>query len=113
MKSSEERNTLDEERDYDEDEPLLDEEAVVDMFLGESTRAAELRVLRKTLESRRRAFQKELLSTSDEKESDRLQVKIKEMSKQIQVLGEEEAISEFVERSVRMTLQKPREEEFD
>ncbi|MCX6381552.1 MAG: hypothetical protein NT023_19095 [Armatimonadetes bacterium] len=70
---------MDEERDYDEDEPLLDEEAVVDMFLGESTRAAELRV----------------------------------MSKQIQVLGEEEAISEFVERSVRMTLQKPREEEFD
>ncbi len=85
----------------------------MDMFLGESIRAAELRVLRKTLENRRKAFQRELEETTGEKERERLHAKIKEMGKQIRVLGEEEAISEFVERSVRVALHKPRGEEFD
>lgn len=99
--------------DYDEDEPILDEEAAVDMFLGESPRATELRLLRQTLENRRRTFRKELEATTGEKERERLEAKIKEMGKQIKILGEEEAISEFVERTVRVALRKPSGEEFD
>ncbi len=102
-----------EEPDYYDDESLLDEEALIDTFLGENARAMELRVLRKTLENRRNVFLRELESAKDDKERERIQSKIKEMSKQIQVLGEEEMISDFVERSVRMTLHKPSEEEFD
>ena len=53
------RTTASDEYEYDEGEPLLDEEAVVDIFLGESARAAELRVLRQTLENRRKTFQRD------------------------------------------------------
>lgn len=100
------RETYDEFDDFEE----IDEEAIIEQVLGESPRANELRLLRQTLESRREVLRRELAQTTDEKERDRSAARLREIAKQIAVLKEEEAVTEFVEKSVRFTLHKPDEE---
>lgn len=88
---------------YDEEE-IIDEEQVIDEFLGENPRARELRLMRGALEHRREAFQREKERAKDEREKSTLRAKIAELDKQIEVLRQEEEITGFVETSVRVTL---------
>ena len=91
---------------YEEDEPI-DEEVVIESVLGENSRARELRLMRNALVQRRMAFQADLARAKTDKERATLTAKVAELRKQIAALRQEEAISAFVEDSVRVTLHKP------
>src|SRR5579871_4780260 len=93
-----------------EDE-IPDEEAVIDEFLGEHPRARELRQMRAALEQRRKAAQREWERATGERERASLKSKIGELERQIEALRQEEAITTFVEDSVRVTLHKPSAED--
>ena len=90
---------------YDEDIP--DEDQVIEEFLGENPRARELRLMRGALEHRRESLQRERSRTQDVRERAKLDAKLAELEKQIDALRNEEAITDFVEASVRVTLHKP------
>jgi ABC-type phosphate transport system auxiliary subunit len=92
--------------DEDEDRPP-DTEQVIEEFLGENPRARELRLLRAALEQRHQVFVKERAQAHDAREKQNLQGRIAELEKQIEALRQEEAITQFVEDSVRVTVQKP------
>lgn len=94
---------------YGYDEEPVDEEEVIDEFLGENPRARELRLMRAALEQRREAFQRERERTKNEREHANLTSRISELDRQIAVLRQEEEITGFVETSVRLTLHKPEE----
>lgn len=96
--------------EYDDEAPL-DEEALIENVLGEDLRANELRVLRTTLEARRRSLRQDWQNATEEKERERLATRLKEMTKQIAALREEEAINGFIETSVRFTLHNPAQDE--
>ena len=86
------------------DEEPLSEDDVIDEVLGENPRARELRLMRSALEMRLAGFTRELGKTKDSKEIKTLSSKIVELKKQIEVIHKEEAITSFVEDSVRVTL---------
>jgi hypothetical protein len=86
-----------------EDEPVRTDD-VIDDVLGENPRASQLRLMRGALEGRRAALRAELERTTEEPDRTRLQNKIKTLDRQIEALRQEEAISEFVETSVKVTL---------
>lgn len=91
--------------DGEEAEEVLDEEQVIDEFLGENPRARELRLMRAALEQRQAMFQRERERSASEQERHSLNHKIAELTQQIAALRQEEAITTFVESSVRVTLQ--------
>lgn len=93
---------------YDYEETgLPDTEQVIEEALGENPRARELHLMRRALEQRLALFRRERESAADERERATLNTKINELNKQIAALRQEEAISQFVEDSVRVTLHKP------
>ena len=94
-----------------EEEIAPSEDEVIDEVLGENPRARELRQMRSALEQRRAAFHRDREHATDPQEQTRLDAKIAEMDKQIEVLRQEEAITTFVEDSVRVTLHKPSPED--
>jgi hypothetical protein len=96
-------------RGYGYDDEVIDEEEVIDEFLGENPRARELRLMRMALEQRREAFSRERDRIKDDRERALLNAKITELDKQIAVLRQEEEITGFVETSVRVTLLNPEE----
>ncbi|HZO91761.1 MAG TPA: hypothetical protein VFB38_25820 [Chthonomonadaceae bacterium] len=101
-------------RPYGEDENAApDEEQIIEEFLGEHPRARELRLMRAALEQRRAAFERDLERAAGESERASLKAKIAELNKQIEVLRQEEAITTFVEDSVRVTLHKPSLEDLE
>jgi hypothetical protein len=75
-----------------------EDEEIMDSFFGETSRARELRELKETLQERLKVLLAD--GASSEK-------KIQELRGQISVLAEEEAVSGFVEESVRATLARP------
>ena len=98
----------------DDDGNIVDEDQVIDEFLGEKPRARDLRLMRSTLQERRARIRNEREKTKpDSDENNKMTQQIKELTKQINALLQEEGITEFVENSVRMTLQAPPEDEFD
>ena len=94
-----------------EGEIAPNEDEVIDEVLGENPRARELRQMRTALEQRRAAFQRDREHATDLQDLARLSARITEMDKQIEVLRQEEAITTFVEDSVRVTLHKPSPED--
>ncbi|MBC8102850.1 MAG: hypothetical protein H7Z41_09710 [Cytophagales bacterium] len=93
-------------------------EQVIEEFLGEQPRADHWRSLKETLAERLR----DAVVARDEADPDDLQFlalekKIRDLREQVRVLAEEEAITRFVEDSVRATLTRPRNfqlgDEFD
>jgi len=90
-----------------EEEIAPNEEEIIEEVLGEHPRARELRLMRTALEKRRAAFQRDREHAADPQEQARLDARIAEMDRQIEVLRQEEAITTFVEDSVRVTLHKP------
>jgi hypothetical protein len=88
-----------------EDEQVREDD-VIDDVLGDNPRASELRLMRAALEERRTAFRAECERTSADAERTRLNSKLKALDRQIEALRQEEAITEFVETSVKVTLTK-------
>lgn len=95
---------------YDDD--VLDEEQILDEFMGENPRARELRLMRNVLEQRRTGFSRER-ERSPERERPALSAKISEMDKQIAALRQEEEITSFVEGSVRVSLRNTPQDGLD
>ena len=98
----------------DDEGRFIDEDQVIDEFLGEKPRARDLRLMRAVLQERRERIRTDREKTAPESaENLKMTHQIKELTKQINALLQEEGITEFVENSVRLTLQAPSEDEFD
>lgn len=95
------------------EEEQFQENDVIDDVLGDNPRASQLRLMRGALEDRRAAFRAELERTVGDPERSRLQSKLKALDRQIDALRQEEAITEFVETSVKITLTKSALEDED
>jgi len=95
---------------YGYEDELPDEEQIIEDVLGENPRARELRLMRAALEQRRDAFLRDREKATDDRERSSLGIKVAELNRQIAALRQEEAITTFVEDSVRVTTRKPSEE---
>lgn len=84
-------------------------EQAIDEVLEGKPRADELGEMIAALEVRRATFGRERDAAGETKRAEWTR-KIKEVDKQIALLREEQAITEFVERSVRVTVNRPRPE---
>jgi hypothetical protein len=82
---------------------MIQEQDVIRDFLGDRPEAAQLRDWRETLERRLHAMEAELSTLSPEKRA-ALESRLPPLRKQIAALREEEAVTTFVEDSVRATL---------
>jgi hypothetical protein len=89
---------------YQVDEQVWDEEQIVDEFMEGNTRARELRMMRAALEHRHEMVQRDLDRAKTDAEQVTLRSKLRELTRQIAALKQEETISEFVETSVKVTL---------
>ena len=81
----------------------MHEERAIKEFLGERPGAEELEDWRRTLEQRLESLEAELKKTGAGA-APVLQNKIAQLRRQIAALAEEEAVTRFVEDSVRVTL---------
>lgn len=99
--------------EYDTGEEPLNEDQVIDEFLGEKPRARELRLMRMALVERRNAFAHDRDRAKEEQERAKLDHKLAELNRQIAAIREEEAITHFVEDSVRATLHRPSLEDLE
>jgi len=80
----------------------MNQEDAVQQFLGERPGAEQLRDWRVTLEQRLRALQQERVKAPES--AGALDPKISRLRDQISALQQEEAVTQFVEDSVRVTL---------
>ena len=84
-------------------------EQVIEEFLGDEPRAEMWRTLRQALEGRL----KEAIATRDQTPETDLrrraeaEAKVTELRQQVAALAQEEAVTQFVEDSVRATLNRP------
>ncbi|MBC8137984.1 MAG: hypothetical protein H8F28_19055 [Fibrella sp.] len=82
---------------------------VIEDFLEGQPRAARWREYRLALQTRLDAAKEKIAQTTEGSgERAELDDRIKELREQIRVLAEEEAITQFVEDSVRSSLTRPR-----
>ncbi len=86
--------------------PPRDEE-VIEEFFEETPRASELRQMRQALQERRLLLRNDFNTSTNQKYRTGLQSKLKELTIQIAAVREEEAISGFVEGTIRATLSRP------
>lgn len=94
-----------EDLSYDDDLP--DEDSAIESVLGENPRAKELQLMISALEQRRSAALREAEKSISAGERFKLEARLAEMTIQLKVLREEEAITSFVENSVRVTINRP------
>ena len=80
----------------------MNEDEAIRQFRGERPGTSELREWRTTLERRLQAFERDRKKATPGTAA--LDSKIAQLKRQIAALREEEAITEFVEDSVRVTL---------
>jgi phage shock protein A len=80
----------------------MDEEEAIRDFLGDRPDSAQLNNWRVTLEDRLKALEEEWKRSGETAPG--LKNKIQALKKQIAALQEEEAVTQFVEDSVRVTL---------
>lgn len=82
------------------------EQAIEEVLQGKP-RARELEMMISALEIRRDSLQRERDATDDPDDRKGWEARLRETESQIATLREELAITEFVENSVRVTLNKP------
>jgi hypothetical protein len=82
-------------------------EQAIDEVLQGKPRASELEAMIAALEMRRDTFQRERDSAENADDRKGWEVRLRETESQIATLREELAITEFVENSVRVTINKP------
>ena len=90
-----------------------DVEQAIEEILEGKPRAEELAEMIAALEERRATFQREHDDATDEARRKERAARLKEVDKQIALLREEQAITDFVERSVRVAANRPRPGEVD
>jgi hypothetical protein len=78
-----------------------EEEKIIDEFMGGNGRAAEWKALRESLADRLNSLQAERASATLPDAISTLDKRIAGLAQQVAVLETEEAVSEFVETSVR------------
>jgi hypothetical protein len=83
------------------------DEAIEDVLEGKP-RAEELAEMVAALRVRRETFERERASAKDEAGRRDWAARIREVDRQIELLRQEQAITEFVENSVRVTVNRPR-----
>jgi hypothetical protein len=83
------------------------EQAIEEVLAGKP-RADELAEMIAALEVRRATFERERAGAPDDARRKEWTQRLKEVDKQIGLLREEQAITDFVERSVRATANRPR-----
>jgi hypothetical protein len=81
----------------------MNEEEAIRQFLGDRPEAEQLREWRETLEHRLEALEKDRQRASADV-APAMDAKITQLKRQIAALLEEEAITQFVQDSVRVTL---------
>lgn len=81
----------------------MDEQQAIQQFLGDRPDTSQLREWRSTLEDRLKALKAERGKVTGDA-ADKLASRIAQLEKQVAALTEEEAITQFVEDSVRVTL---------
>lgn len=81
-----------------------EEENIIDEFMGDSGRAAQWRAMRESLQDRLRALRAERAAASTPELIAVLDRRIAQAVEQVRILEQEEAVSQFVEDSVRATL---------
>lgn len=84
-----------------------EEEQVIEEFLEGKPRAAELAEMAEALEVRRQNFERERSAAKEEARRKEWSARVKEVEEQIRVLREEQAITDFVENSIRATVNRP------
>lgn len=80
----------------------------IDQALEGNPRATELAEMVAALEVRRDTFSRERDAAADEPARREWSQRLREVDKQLDILRQEMAITEFVERSVRVTVNRPR-----
>ena len=86
-------------------------EEAIEEFLEDKPRAAELAEMVAALEVRRETFKRELKAAPDEGRKKEWTAKIREVDKQIKILREEQAITGFVENTIKVTVNRSRIDE--
>lgn len=84
-----------------------DEDAAIESVLGENPRARELHAMIEAVEQRRSAMLREADKSTSASDRFKLEAKIADLDMQLKVLRDEEAITKFVEDSVRVTISRP------
>ncbi len=84
-----------------------DVDAAIDIALGDTLRARRMEELISALRVRRESIRRDLADAPAEQAA-KWDKKLAEVERQINVLKQEHAIAEFVERSVRATANRPR-----
>ena len=93
------------------DKPMPEEaDEVIDELLDGRPRAIDLAEMVAALEARRESFARELASSETEERTKEWQARIREVDAQIKTLQEEQAITGFVENSIRVSVNRPRHE---
>ena len=101
------------DRLHEEQVTAADVERAVDEALGGATPASQVAGMIDALKSRRLAFGREMAAAPDGPERDAWAKKIAEIDRQIGVLREEQAVSAFVEMTVRSASTRPRTGEME
>lgn len=83
-------------------------ERAIDEVLEGKPRSEEIAEMVAALEERRRTFMRERDAAADEARRKEWEARIREVERQIATLREEQAITGFVEDSVRVTVNRPR-----
>ena len=81
-----------------------EEEKIIEEFMGNDGRAQQWRAMRESLQDRLKALRAERASTALPDAIASLDRRIAQIVEQVRVLETEEAVSQFVEDSVRATL---------
>jgi hypothetical protein len=85
-----------------------DAEKAIDEALEGKPRSSELAEMVAALEVRRATFGRELARAGSEEDRKSWTQRLKEVDKQVELLRQEMAITDFVERSVRSAATRPR-----
>ena len=85
-----------------------DTQEAIEQVLEGNPRAAELAEMVAALEARRNTFVRERDAAQDGASQKEWTQRIREVEKQTEILRQEMAITEFVEKSVRVTMNRPR-----
>ena len=85
----------------------IEADPIIDEFFGDNPRAAEWRALREALMDRVRGLRRQRDSETDPIQAGKVSKQIADLSRQVATLETEEAISQFVEDSIKVSLARP------
>ena len=85
----------------------IEADPIIDEFFGDNPRAAEWRALRQALANRVRGLRRQRDLETDPTQVEKLNGQIAALTRQVATLETEEAVSQFVEDSIKVSLARP------